>query len=348
MRRVIIICLLLSLVMLGCGAHPDHIDTASTAPETMQVFAMDTFMDLQAYGPGAKAGLDSCAALLTELDHLISVTDETSEIYQLNHSGSAAVSEKTALLMSAALDLSADAGPALALTVYPILRAWGFTTAEYRIPSDAEIQEMLPLVDDSKVQLDGASVSLPEGAELDLGAVGKGWAGDRAAELLQESGVSSALLSLGGSTIRTLGTKPDGKLWRIAIQDPDDPAGYAGIVEIGEGAVNTSGGYERYFTDEDGTVYWHILDPETGYPADSGLISVTILTEDSFTGDGLSTALFVLGADQAQTLWRQRGDFEFILINQDRNLILSEGAAACFTPKGQYEHAEQTVISHEN
>jgi thiamine biosynthesis lipoprotein len=305
---------------------------------------MDTYMELRAYGDGAEEALEAAEQQILSLDNLLSVTEEGSEIYAINHSGGTptAVSQDTEAVLTKALTLGKTTGGALAVTMYPVSRAWGFTTGEYQVPTETELQELLSHVDDSQVTVEDGTVTIPAEAEVDLGAVAKGYAGDLTAELLKGAGVTSALLNLGSSTIRTIGTKPDGSNWRIAIQDPQDSEAYAGVVELGEGAVDTSGGYQRYFTGEDGTVYWHILDPSTGYPAKNGLISVTVVSQDAFTGDGLSTALFVMGLDKAIDYWRQRDDFEFVLIGDDGALYVSEGVS--FTPMGSYENAEVTVF----
>ena len=352
MKRILL-CLVCLGMLCGCAGSGDPAQSASFAPEPesreaeLQVYAMDTFMDLKAYGPDAQAALDEAGDLLQELDHALSVTDPESDVYRINHSGGKTeVSADTAEILEKALVLSHTLGSSLELTIYPVSRAWGFTTGEYRVPGQEELDGLLSLVGDEDVMVEGTQVTLPAGAELDLGAVAKGWAGDRCAELLKERGVTSALLNLGGSTIRNLGTKPDGSKWRIAIQDPEDPEGYAGILELEEGGVDTSGGYERWF-EKDGTVYWHILDPENGYPAKNGLVSVTVLTGDTFTGDGLSTALFVMGREAAISYWRQRRDFEFVLIDDSGALWVSRGAAALLTPAGRYEQAPLTVVDYE-
>lgn len=317
-------------------------------PFDVQVFAMDTYMELRAFGAGAEEGLRAVSSMLTELEQLVSVTEKDSEIYAINHSGGkpTAVSEQTYEMIEESIALSQTLGRALDVTIYPISKAWGFTTGSYQIPTEAELQALLPNVDDTKVLLNRVekTVTVPASAELDLAAVAKGYAGDCAAELLKSFGVRSALLNLGSSTIRTVGIKPDGSKWRIAIQDPKDPSGIAGVVTMGEGALDTSGGYERFFIGEDGETYWHIIDPQSGYPAKSGLASVTVLSEASFLGDGLSTALFVMGLENAVRYWRENRSFEFILIAEDGGLFLSEGVAACFTPTGNYEDATVTVI----
>ena len=351
--KKIFTCLMCLILLSGCGTGeavpvPSAAEDQPLQEASRQVFAMDTFMELKAYGPAPEDALAEAEEILAGLDRALSVTNSQSDIYRVNHGDGTpvTVSADTAEVLQRGLELSGALGDSLDLTIYPVLRAWGFTTGEYRVPEQAELDGLLAYVDDSQVKLEGQSVTLPQGTELDLGSVAKGWAGDRCADLLRERGVTSALLNLGGSTIRTLGVKPDGSNWRIAIQDPEDPEGYAGILELGEGAVDTSGGYERWF-EENGTVYWHILDPKTGFPAKSGLISVTVITEDSFTGDGLSTALFVMGKEQAIAYWRAHRDFEFVLIDDSGALWVSPGAADCLTPAGRYEHAPLTVVDYE-
>ena len=329
------------------AAETTNSSVASDAEFTSELFAMDTYMTMKAYGPGAESALNDISSMISDLDSHLSVTNSGSEIYQLNHAEGQAVtlSDTTADLLTKALALGGTTNGALELTSYPLSLAWGFTTGDYQIPDQATIDGLLPLVDDSAITLDGNSAALPNHAQLDLGAVAKGYAGDRAAALLQDAGVTSALLNLGSSTIRAIGAKPDGSAWRIAIQDPNDTSAYAGVVSVTDLAIDTSGGYERYFEGDDGEIYWHILSPDTGYPAKSGLISVTVLSDSALTGDGLSTALFVMGLDDAIDYWRESGGFEFILITDDNEIYISQGAQDLFQPLGNYENAELHVVT---
>ena len=308
---------------------------------------MDTYMTMKAYGPGAQSALHDISSMISDLDSRLSVTNTDSEIYQLNHAEGKSVplSDATADLLRKALALGGTTGGALELTSYPLSLAWGFTTGDYQIPDQETIDGLLPLVDDSAITLDGTSATLPTGAQLDLGAVAKGYAGDRAAEILQDAGVTSALLNLGSSTIRAIGSKPDGSAWRIALQDPNDTSAYAGVVSATDLSIDTSGGYERYFEGDDGEIYWHILNPGTGYPAKNGLISVTVLSGSALTGDGLSTALFVMGLSDAIDYWRENGGFEFIFITDQNEIYVSQGAESLFQPLGSYETAEIHVVT---
>jgi len=184
-------------------------------------------------------------------------------------------------------------------------------------------------------------VTVGEGMQLDLGSVAKGYTGDRVTDLFRNAGVTSAILNLGGN-VQTLGAKPDGKPWRVAVNDPLGN-GYAGVIEVADKAVITSGGYERYFV-EDGTVYRHIIDPADGYPVDNGLLSVTIIGDEGVLCDAFSTALFVMGADRAAEFWQTSDDFEAILLTEDGEILVTEGIAADFEPLGDWSAAPLTVL----
>ena len=321
---------------------------SGAAVHESQLFAMDTYMTLRGYGDAAPAALAEGTTLIQALDAALSAADEGSEIAAVNRGhGPVAVSAATAALLARALALSKALDGALCLTLSPVLSAWGFVSGDYAVPDAGTLKELLTRTGDEKVRLDGTTVETPDGVMLDLGAVAKGYAADRVTALLQERGVGAAIVNLGGSTIRAYGTKPDGSPWRIAIRDPRDEAVYAAFLTLSEGAVDTSGGYERYF-EQDGETYWHILDPATGAPARTGLVSVTVLTGDAFTGDALSTALFVMGPEKAAAYWRETGGFEFLCIDENDGFLVSEGAAESFSPTGRYADAPITVIRHED
>jgi thiamine biosynthesis lipoprotein len=292
--------------------------------------AMDTYMELTAYG-NAETALEQAKERLLELQRLLSVTDSESEIYAVNHAEGqrVSVSEDTFELLKFTLDMARRTDGALDPTVYPVVQAWGFTTDCYRVPEPEALEALLQLVDYSAVQLSDGTVQLPAGMELDLGAVAKGYGADAVSEILKTAGIKSALISLGGN-IQAVGEKPDGGAWRIGIQEPDGE-GYLGIVSVKDGAVVTSGAYERYFTGTDGQVYGHILDPATGRPADSGLESVTIITDSGAYADALSTAVFVMGAEKAEALWSTCGDFDMVLVTTDGEILATNGLLENFT-----------------
>lgn len=325
-RQFLAVLLLLLTALSGCGRTNLEAQEAENS-----FFAMNTYMTFTAYGEGAEDALADARVRVEEVEALWSVTDEGSEIYRANHSGGEPVnvSEETAELVSFALEMAEKTDGVLEPTIYPVLRAWGFTTDTKQVPSQEEIDALLEDVGHEKITLDGTLLTVPEGMELDLGAVGKGYAGDLAAEAVRARGIECAILSLGGN-IQAVGSRPDGTDWRVGLRSPWED-GTLGVLRVSNLAVVTSGGYENYFEDEDGNVYWHILDPETGYPAKSGLLSVTIICPQGRLGDALSTALFVMGPQKAEEYWRENGDFEMILVTEEGEILITEGVADRFT-----------------
>ena len=319
--------ILLAGVLTGCSAPAEEMQQ----PVERSLFAMNTYMTFTAYGEDAQAALQEAEECIQQVEGLWSVTDEDSEIYQANHSGGqpVTVSEETAEIISFALEMAQRTGGALDPTIYPVLTAWGFTTDSKQVPSQQQITRLLEQVGYDRIQLNGSELTVPDGMELDLGAVGKGYTADLVTEILRRHGVTSALISLGGN-IQAIGSRPDGSDWRLGIRAPWE-SGNLGVLTVSDAAVVTSGGYENYFDDEQGNIYWHILDPSTGYPADSGLQSVTIVGREGKMCDALSTALLVMGAQSAEQYWRENGGFEMLLVTDSGEILITEGIAENFT-----------------
>lgn len=327
MKRLLsfITSMILLVFLAGCTSTQELPEAEST------LFAMNTYMTFAAYGENAEIALNDSMEQIKMMESLWSVTDSKSEIYRANHSAgrTITVSGETAELISFVLGMSEKTNGALDPTIYPVLTAWGFTTDTKQVPSDEEIASLLQNVGYSRIQLEDGNLTVPEGMELDLGAVGKGYAADLVTETLKKYGVESAIISLGGN-IQAIGSRPDGSDWRVGIRAPWED-GNLGVLEVSDAAVVTSGGYENYFEDEDGTVYWHIIDPVTGYPAYSGLQAVTIIGDEGRMCDALSTALFVMGPEKAEEYWRENGGFDMLLVTDENEIILTEGIADNFT-----------------
>ena len=332
--------LLVFLLLPGCASAPVQ---KNDEPYTVQIFAMDTIMKLTIYGTHGQETASHAAHRIEELEKLLSVTDMDSEIYAANHGNGEPItlSTDTAALLARALELCGNTSGALDVTILPVLQAWGFTTGSYRIPTGQELVELLELVDYRSVSLTKSILTLPQDMQLDLGAVTKGYTGDQLMELFKQNGVTSAIVELGGN-VQALGAKPDGSLWRVGIQSPEGD-GYAGILAIKDKAVVTSGGYQRYF-EQDGSMYWHILNPADGKPARSGLVSVTIVADEGLLCDALSTALFVMGAEKAAAYWRENGGFDFILIDEDGRVTITEGLRDSFSLYGAWAENPLEVL----
>lgn len=318
------------LVMVLCSACGSALPSSSETAEH-SCFAMNTYITMQASGADAARVLNETESLILELEGIFSVTEEESELYALNHSNGQpqTVSSETEELLSFALEIAEETEGSLDPTIYPLLTAWGFTTENRQVPEQEEIQSLLEQVDYTRIRMVDDTVTVPSGMALDLGAVAKGYTGDQAAAYIKEQGITSALINLGGN-VQAVGTKPDGSPWRIGLRDPFSE-GNVGTLTVENSAVVTSGGYQNYFMGEDGQVYWHILDPDTGYPARTGLASVTVVAPAGVKCDALSTALFVMGLDGALDYWRAHGDFELILITEDREIYLTPGLEDTFT-----------------
>ncbi len=286
---------------------------------------MDTVMSLTAYGDNADAALDEAVAEVNRLDRLFSTGKEDSEVAGLNASGRLVLSEDTAQLLGRAVELCKDTGGLFDPTVYPLVELWGFPAKEYHVPTEAEIQDLLPLVNGSSVSLAGNEAAVAPGQAVDLGGIAKGYASAKVAEILAQHGVTSALIDL-GHNVQAVGTRPDGTPWRVAIQDPAGEDGdWAAVVEVTDEAVVTSGGYERFF-EENGERYIHIIDPRTGKPAQSDLLSVTVVSPDGTLADGLSTALFIMGSEDAARWWAEHSQaFQMVLVKDDHTLVVTPG-----------------------
>ena len=213
------------------------------------------------------------------------------------------------------------------------MEAWGFPTQKFRVPSAEELTELLKHVDALEISYNKTTreISFADSQmKIDLGGIAKGYTSSRIMDIFKENGITSGLVNLGGN-VQALGAKTDGSNWRVAVQSPDDTEDYLGVLSIQDKAVITSGGYERYF-EQDGVIYHHIIDPKTGYPAENGLVSVTIVSEDGTLADGLSTSLFIMGEEKAAEFWRAHSEeFDAVLVTDDGTIYVTEGLKDSFT-----------------
>ena len=294
-------------------------------PAESDIFAMDTVIQLKVWGHDADAAMKGMTEKINILSSSLSVTD--GELYELNRSGCATLSEDAAALLTQAMDYSIKTNGAFDPTVFSAVSLWGFTTDKNHVPTEQERLQAAETIGVSHIHLDGNNVTLDEGTMLDFGGIAKGYASERCAELLQDRGVTAALLMLGGN-VQTVGEKPDGSSWRIGIADPAAPEkAIAQLTFSGSLALVTSGSYQRYF-EQDGVRYHHILDPETAMPASNGLCSVTVLADSGTMADAYSTALFVMGLEEATEFWRENENFEAVFITDNMDIFATQGAAA--------------------
>lgn len=354
MKYPFLFALPLVLLLSGCAAPADP----DTAQESIQVIAMDTAMLITTYGERSVSAAYAAEDVIRDLDAKLSRTNEDSEVSRLNRAAGEEVEIGGDLhfLLGEASRLSAETEGAFDITIAPAASAWGFAADSFRVPSRAELETLLELMDYGAVRVSGTSGSLTAalgpGQSVDLGAIAKGYAADKLTGVLREYGIPRANISLGGNVL-AWGTRPDGTPWRVGIQDPakpDDRSAFAGVLELTGAFAVTSGGYQRYF-EQDGKRYHHILDPVTGYPADSGLTSVTVVAPadapDRWNGtmcDAYSTALFVMGEEWALKFWRDhQSAFELVLVTEDGRVVVTEGLSDRFTRIEDSGYAYETV-----
>ena len=359
MKKYVILPLILAFLLTGCSqpettassVTQSHtpVQSADTSKEAEQysadIFAMDTYMNLKVWSTDDGECIQQATERIQELENLFSVTNPESDISRINAGNGkpVTVSDDTVKLLQKAIQIGNDSNGALDVSVYPVLKAWGFTTDSMQVPDDTTISELLQYVDYTQIQLDGNQVTIPENMMIDMGALAKGYTSNEVIRIFRESGATSAIISLGGN-VQALGQKQDGSLWKVGVVNPFIPEENMCVLEIENKAVITSGNYERFFTDDEGNVYWHIIDKNDGFPADNGLVSVTIIGEDGLNCDALSTALFVEGTENAISHWKKSNDFEMILVTDDSRIIISDGIQDSFTNKSSMP---VEVIKHE-
>lgn len=297
-------------------------------------YSLGTMNSIRLYGCSERELLEDTVKRISEINDRMSAYQPESDISQINfHAGwkPAAISKETLRLLKTAKNFSAFTAGAFDITIRPLVTLWGINQKPQFIPEQQEISSALSLVNSDDLQLDeanGTAYLKKAGQAVDLGGIAKGYAADEAKRLLEESGVKSALINLGGN-ILTIGSRPDGTPWKIGVQNPAALRGeFLGMLSVQGQTVVTSGSNERFFV-KDGVRYHHILDPHTGMPARSGLLSVTVVGADSMTADALSTAAFVLGMEKGIRLLKQM-KAEAVFAAEDGRVYLTEGLIGQF------------------
>lgn len=261
---------------------------------TQTIFAMDTVMTFQVWGKDAPQAVQRISHTISDLES------------RYNRAGLARGAADPAVLQEA-LDLSRRTGGAFDPQLGSVTALWNFAAEDPKIPTAEQIRDAL------------------QEKTWDLGGALKGYAGQKCVDILKKMQIDRAILNLGGN-VQTYGQKRDGTPWCVGIQNPQggDPVGILAVE--GTASVVTSGDYRRFF-EADGVRYHHILDPKTGYPARSGLHSVTVICRDGMTADCLSTALFVMGLEQGSAFWRESQDFEAVFLTEDGKIYATQGAS---------------------
>lgn len=305
-------------------------------PVVREIFAMDTYMSVTCYGAEAQEAADAAVKEIQRLDNLLSTGKSDSAVSALNASSSAVLSSDMKSLTEASLDMYKKTSGVFDITIYPLMQLWGFTSGSYHVPQKDELEGVLKTVGSEMLSYDkeAGTLVLSEGQSVDFGGIAKGYTSDSLINLFSKFNITGAIVSLGGN-VQVYGSKPNGDVWRCGIMNPFDAHGsnqIIGVLEAEDEAIITSGAYERFFTSEDGVIYHHIINPFTGYPAESDLASVTIVSEKGTEADALSTACFIIGLKDSVSLWKQLGrSYDMILITDDGTVYITPSLKNRFT-----------------
>ncbi len=323
-KRIFSILILISFLLVSC------VDSHRSMKEV--VFVMDTIVTLDVRDHANEKLLRKMTDRLMEIDSLMSFSKEESDIYQVNHAKgeSVLVDSSTYYVVKKAVEYTQMSGGCFDPSIGRLVALWGIGTDDEHVPSFKEIEEAVETIGSDKIFLsDPNSISLMDGTMIDVGAIAKGFAADEMIRIAKEAGVKSAIFNLGGN-ISVLGSKGSDS-FRIGIRNPfSESDEYFGIVEVTDTSVVTSGNYERYFIDESGVKYHHILDPFSGYPADNELSGVTVICSSSIKADAFSTALYVMGLEKGLAFIEQMEDMEAIFVTNSRDVYLSTGLQTSF------------------
>lgn len=323
--------IVLAVFFVIIGGSVLLIKLTKRAPDSIQkktVFLMDTYCTIQV--PGEKevlARIDKAFDRMKEIDTVFNVLNPQSPLYAFNTNNKAVTDQEIISLIKIALQISTASSGAFDITVYPLMKLWGFYTDEPKLPAQETIHNYLQYTGYRYLSINnGQLTKVQKNTAIDLGGIAKGYAIDQALLVLKQQGISSALIDAGGD-IYALG-KNYGKPWKVGIKNPHDE-GIIGIMHVSDSAIVTSGDYERYF-EQGGVRYHHILDPRTGYPARQ-LMSVTVIAPDAVTADAWATAFFVMGKTEALYIAEKTPGLDVILVTNDEEIIFSSGIKKRFT-----------------
>lgn len=305
--------LLAAVAFVGCEKKDEY--------QKRYIFAMDTDINIYISSEGDVSELiDECETLIYSLEDKISKTRKESDVYRLNSGERVTCDPVTLSLLETAKYIYGISGGAFDPTVEGLVSMWKSCGSENSLPSKDTLEAELSEVGFDKVHIENGEVWLDPGTSVDLGGIGKGYAQQAVAELIKEKaqafGVRGYMLDFGGM-VGVFGEKSNGEKYNIGIKDPDDKTKNRGKIALGEGFVSVSGDYERFVT-VGGERYHHIIDPKTGYPADSAVRSVAVICDNGALADALSTALFVMGYDDAEELYKSgAAEFEAVFFMKD-------------------------------
>lgn len=324
---VLILPLFLLTLIGGCSKKEES-KKGNTLSKTELV--MGTVVKVSIYDNDDEKIMNEVFKRIREIEDLVSINKTKTELDEINDNAGikpVKVSDESFEIIEKALDYSKKSKGGYDLTIGPLVKLWSIGLPEAKVPSDNEIKEVVEKIDYNKVKVNKESkeVYLEEkGMKLDLGSIAKGYTADEVVKILKSKNVNKAIIDLGGN-IYALGEKEENKPWKIGVQNPfEDRGDVVGTIDIKDKSVVTSGIYERYI-EQDGKKYHHILNPKTGYPYESEIAGVTLITDKSIDGDALSTLIFTKGIEEGLEFLKELKDVEAIFISKEKKVYLTEG-----------------------
>jgi thiamine biosynthesis lipoprotein len=329
-QKIIIVMVLISLAFSISGCQEEKQEVINNTKISSSEFLLNTHVTITLYGTEDETLFSEIFGEIERLEKLLSVHIEGSDLDLIKENAGikpVKVSEDTIKIMEKSIKYSKLTNGLFDITSGPLIDLWGIGTESERIPSLEEINSAVKLIDYEKIKIDkeNTTVFLEEkGMIANLGAIAKGYIADKIEEKLQDLGVKSAIINLGGN-VQLIGGKPDGTLFRIGIQDPDETrGGNIGVYTGKDVTIVSSGDYERFFI-KDGVRYHHILNPKTGYPVETEIKSVSIITDESFEADALSTSVLLSGWEKGIEMVENLENVEAIFINKNHEVYVTNG-----------------------
>lgn len=329
--RTTLLCLLCTAILIGitgCGKN---------ATET-SISALNTVIKISAYGSNAKKGISDASDIINALNTQLDTSNPSSSISRVNDAEG-----KEIVVPGPFIDMYNSARTAYTMTdgefditVFPFVEAWGFNSGNYHVPAKEDLEALRETVNFEGIATNYYSDSgsytmiLPKDTKITFDGVSRGCATDSAIKQLKADGVENAIVSMPG-TVQTMGSKPDGTPWTIAVGDPDSLEDYLGSLQLGEAAMSTTRSIDNAFTYEDGTNYSHILSPTTGEQAYTNLKEVCVISDDALLADCLATGLYVMGKNSAIRCWRANRNFDMIIVTEDNEIMITSGLTEQFT-----------------
>lgn len=326
-KGILLFVLTIVLFITSCRYNQEYTDT---------FFTMDTPMTVTAYGRNSKEAVIKSVSYINKLDGLFSKTLNQSEISMANNrKGSAHTFSSTVFtLIEKSVEYSENTDGAFDITLGRLADLWDVKAENPEIPAKSDIEEALKNTGYKNIIANQNFVVFKNSCTLDMGGIVKGYAADGVNKIFDDYGIKSGIINLGGN-VYAKGKKSDGTFWKIGIRDPrsDNENDIIGYIEAKDTAVVTSGDYQRYF-EKDNIRYHHIIDPKTGYPAKSDLMSATIMCSSSTMADAYSTAVFVMGREKGADFCKKQG-IDYILITKEKEILVSDNIKKSFTFEGK-------------